>query len=370
MSKIGANYQKIIALLASARFFSYLALCLIILLFIGTIAQKNIGLYLAHKKYFASFFVMLGDVIPFPGGYLLMSLMAIGLTIKLIIDPWKVKKIGTITAHLGVLTLLLGSSLTSFFSYEGNMIIKEQTSSNYINDYFQSELIIQHVTDANKQIIFKQDLQHMIPGQIITDINLPFQIEIKSILENTKLVKRVEAPGNAIGFAKIFKLEPKKSSANYEENTASISYKILSENEESKFFSTFENIPIEQILSLGDKNYLIEIRKIQTTLPFNIFLNDFSKESYPGTDKARNYKSYITIKEQDLSWQAVISMNQPLRYKGYSFYQSSYIDANGTEFTVLAVVNNIGRLFPYISTIIIALGILAHLVQHLRAKND
>ena len=63
-------------------------------------------------------------------------------------------------------------------------------------------------------------------------------------------------------------------------------------------------------------------------------------------------------------------MNQPLRYKGYSFYQSSYIDANGTEFTVLAVVNNIGRLFPYISTIIIALGILAHLVQHLRAKND
>ena len=370
MSKIGANYRKIIALLASTAFFSYLVLGLIILLFIGTIAQKNIGLYLAHQKYFASFVVMLGDIIPFPGGYLLMSLIAIGLTIKLAIDPWELKKIGTITAHLGVLTLLLGSSLTSLFSYEGNMIIGEQSSSNYINDYFQNELIIHQVTNSDQQLIFKRNLTDISANQIIKDNNLPFQIEVQAIYKNTQMIKRDQAPDNAVGFAKIFKLEPKKLAADYEENIASISYKILSSNEKSKFFSIFESMPIEQVFALDDKDYLIEIRKIQTELPFSLFLNDFSKESYPGTNKARNYKSYLTIQEQNQTWQAVISMNQPLRYKGYSFYQSSYINVNGVEYTVLAVVNNVGRIFPYISTLIIALGILIHLIQHLRAKND
>ena len=54
-------------------------------------------------------------------------------------------------------------------------------------------------------------------------------------------------------------------------------------------------------------------------------------------------------------------MNEPLRYKGYTFFQSSFIEGPEGETTVLAVVKNYGRLFPYISSIIMCIGLLFHL---------
>ena len=43
-------------------------------------------------------------------------------------------------------------------------------------------------------------------------------------------------------------------------------------------------------------------------------------------------------------------MNEPLRHKGYTFFQASFIDDSEIEKTVLATVKNYGRLFPYISS--------------------
>ena len=58
-------------------------------------------------------------------------------------------------------------------------------------------------------------------------------------------------------------------------------------------------------------------------------------------------------------------MNQPLRYKGYTFYQSSFFESSEGEMTVLAAVKNYGRLFPYISSIVMCFGLMVHLVLRL-----
>ena len=55
-------------------------------------------------------------------------------------------------------------------------------------------------------------------------------------------------------------------------------------------------------------------------------------------------------------------MNEPLRHKGYTFFQASFIDDSDVETTVLATVKNYGRLFPYISSIIMSIGLLIHLL--------
>ena len=55
-------------------------------------------------------------------------------------------------------------------------------------------------------------------------------------------------------------------------------------------------------------------------------------------------------------------MNEPLRHKGYTFFQASFIDDSEVETTVLATVKNYGRLFPYISSIIMSIGLLIHLL--------
>ena len=55
-------------------------------------------------------------------------------------------------------------------------------------------------------------------------------------------------------------------------------------------------------------------------------------------------------------------MNEPLRHKGYTFYQASFIDGELIQTTVLAAVKNYGRLFPYISTIVMCIGLLFHMI--------
>ncbi len=56
-------------------------------------------------------------------------------------------------------------------------------------------------------------------------------------------------------------------------------------------------------------------------------------------------------------------MNNPLRYGGFTFYQSNY-DAgrNGREVTSLQVVENEGWTIPYIACMITAVGLLFQFV--------
>ena len=58
----------------------------------------------------------------------------------------------------------------------------------------------------------------------------------------------------------------------------------------------------------------------------------------------------------------LISMNEPLRHREYTFYQASFIEDGLTQTSVLATVKNYGRLFPYISTIIMCIGLLYHML--------
>ena len=58
-------------------------------------------------------------------------------------------------------------------------------------------------------------------------------------------------------------------------------------------------------------------------------------------------------------------MNEPLRHEGYTFFQASFSQTAQGETSVLAVVQNYGRLFPYISSIIMSLGLLIHLLMQL-----
>ena len=79
---------------------------------------------------------------------------------------------------------------------------------------------------------------------------------------------------------------------------------------------------------------------------------------YPGTNIAKSFSSLVNLIEEINQEKVLISMNEPLRHRGYTFYQASFIEDGPKQTTVLATVKNHGRLFPYISTIIMSIGIL------------
>ena len=86
---------------------------------------------------------------------------------------------------------------------------------------------------------------------------------------------------------------------------------------------------------------------------------------HPGTGIAKSYSSDINLIESGISKRILIKMNNPLRHKGYTFFQSSFIENLDGETTVLAAVKNYGRLFPYVSSIIMCIGLLIHLFMKL-----
>ena len=86
---------------------------------------------------------------------------------------------------------------------------------------------------------------------------------------------------------------------------------------------------------------------------------------HPGTGIAKSYSSDINLIEDGISKRMLIKMNEPLRHRGYTFYQASFIESADGETTVLAAVKNYGRLFPYISSIIMCIGLLIHLTMKL-----
>ena len=113
----------------------------------------------------------------------------------------------------------------------------------------------------------------------------------------------------------------------------------------------------QQKFEFQGKEYSMEIRRKRYYYPFDIKLLDFSHDRYLGTNIPMNFSSDIelTHPQRGEKREFLIYMNHPLRYDGLTFFQSGF--ANEDTTTILQVVSNPGRHLPYISCILIFLGL-------------
>jgi hypothetical protein len=345
---------------------------LIILLIWGTVAQAWMGLYAAHKMFFSSFIFFPPMLpIPLPGGFTLLGLLSIGLTLKfLFASTWSWVKSGIILIHFGALLLLIGGLITAISARESYMVIPEGNQSSFIYDYHQHEFLI-----------YKNDLEIVnVPFKKLdtaTFVGLPFTIEVIDTCLNCDITRREETadfdPAKSyLGMAQFMSLSAKPSEKEPEENITGVTFTIdgLDDTEtiQNGLYLGFTGMPKPVTLNHNNDTYRIIFGKAQRILPFSITLIDFVKDSYEGTDKARGYHSDIVLTDGDISWPVRIGMNEPLRYQGYTFFQSSFDQTDEAEITILAVVKNQGWLFPYIGTLIIGAGLLIHIAIMLRTR--
>lgn len=81
----------------------------------------------------------------------------------------------------------------------------------------------------------------------------------------------------------------------------------------------------------------IDRKGVQQSLPFQVRLDKFSIEHYPGTATPSDYVSQLTCSqtEEGTSFSTTVSMNHVLSSHGYRFYQTSFDeDMQGSVFTV------------------------------------
>ena len=122
-------------------------------------------------------------------------------------------------------------------------------------------------------------------------------------------------------------------------------------------------------MRLEFKDHKTSLNFFRKPTPINLSLIsseliDFKKVMHPNKNppEAKSFSSDINLIEEGISRSVLIKMNEPLRHNEYTFYQSSFLEGEIQDISVFAVVKNYGRLFPYISSIIMCIGILFHLL--------
>jgi hypothetical protein len=114
------------------------------------------------------------------------------------------------------------------------------------------------------------------------------------------------------------------------------------------------------------RSYALALRARREYLPYSLTLKDFRHDVYPGTQIPKNFSSLVQLRNPGTGEdrEVLIYMNQPLRYDGKAFFQASF--GKNDTLSILQVVENPGWLIPYVSTVLVTLGLLVHFAISLR----
>lgn len=372
--KIIQSIPPVIERLSRADIVFWTMPALIILLVVGTVTQADMGLYAAHQKYFSSFFFFeqIGPMpIPLPGGYILIGIITINLTLKFLFhSEWALKKAGIILTHMGALILLIGGLLTAVLAKESFMVIPEGESTPFIYDYHARELVF----FEDNQILYSLDFSDLHADKTYALSSTGLNIDVLATCDNCAIEKREDSPQDfgdqpLHSMAQFMALKADAPDIQPEANISGLTFQLSgAAKEQNGIYIGFEGMPKPIELTIPSRYGSEERRiqaifgKVQDMLPFSIKLINFVKETYPGLSMVKAFSSQIAVQDSGIEWPVLIEMNKPLRYKGYTFYQSSYEQGPDQEVTILSVVENKGRLFPYIGALVIAAGLILHLI--------
>ncbi len=330
----------------------------------GTVAQKYMGLYQATQLFFSDYLIHLSFIpIPLPGFPILMIVLCVNMACKLVFkSPWKASNAGIIISHISIIFLLAGGLVTSLFSKEGFVDLGQGQTKSYLTDYHQRQFLI----SSNGEAIASLNPNDISQGDRISLSSLPFIIQVIDICQNCSIAEREIDENDTRTYhsmAKFMQLRPDELKQDNETNMGGITFEIFTKKHKTLgIYTMIEDVPKLPIISIDGDVYELRLQKKRSALPFSIDLVEFNRELYPGTQNAKSYQSHVRITDKNGSWDSLISMNQPLRYKGYTFYQSSFLQTDAGDISVLAVVWNLGRSFPYIAGIILSIGLMAHII--------
>src|SRR5664279_549899 len=137
----------------------------LVLVFWGTLAQVDLGLYKAQNEFFRSFIIYWGPKgaswrIPvFPGGYLVGGVLVLNLIAsQLKRFSFTASKTGLWMVHVGLILLLLGQLLTDLLSRESSLHLRNGEAKNYSETEREAELAVVDATDpdTDKVIVIPQ----------------------------------------------------------------------------------------------------------------------------------------------------------------------------------------------------------------------
>jgi hypothetical protein len=409
--------KKILAVFTSLKLTVTLLAFAIMLVFIGTLAQVDEGLYSAQSHYFRQWVVfglhVFGKEIPLilPGGYLIGTLLLLNLIAAHIyrfqLTP---KKIGIQLTHAGVILLLVGQLVTDMLARETQINFTEGATRNYSESATDFELVF--TSDDLATAIPAKLLQ---PGDTLKIDSLPFEIRVKNFWKNSDANFRAPMMQNAPplttnGVAVNFDFTPlpdEKTTDRKNAPTALIELTGANGSLGDWIISDWTGDPglaadlqagyaqqvgqamaqkitaeliAPQAIEIDGRKFTFALRPTRIRHPFSLTLLKATHTVYPGTISDANpdgipkdFRSRVLLKNPKTgeNREVEISMNHPLRYDGLTFYQyqmtaGDLVERAGqTPSSVLQVVRNPGWLTPYIGCALVGSGLVIQFLFHL-----
>ncbi len=346
-----------------------LALALV-LVFWGTLAQVDLGLYKAQNEFVRSFLVYWGPKgaswrIPvFPGGYLIGGVLLLNLIASQCRRfTFTLSKAGLWMVHGGLILLLLGQLLTDLLSHESTLHLRDGEAKNYSETEREAELAVIDATDPDTDTVIAIPQGILASRKSIRADDLPFTVRVKNFFANSQVSDRAantaEPPAatQGIGPRATVKELPRVTEMNIRDVPSAVVELVTPQGALGTWLVS-EFVEQPQSFTLNHRTYQLALRPRRHYKPYSIQLLKFQHDVYPGTDIPKNFSSRVLLQRPQTGEkrEVLIYMNNPLRYAGETYYQSGYDpDDQGT---ILQVVHNPSWLTPYLSCGLVGVGLV------------
>ncbi|MBI3879338.1 MAG: cytochrome c biogenesis protein ResB [Verrucomicrobia bacterium] len=398
----------------------------IVLVWVGTVAQADEGLYQAQSRYFKHWYVwgltLFGHKVPLPlpGGYTIGVLLLVNLVSAHIKRfQWSAKKFGIHLTHAGVILLLVGQLFTDVFSRETQLRFFEGQSKTWSESATDYELAFTTDAggDAEEVVVIPQKLlmQAAEKGVELKDAKLPVGVRVKSWWKNSRSAFRApmqanQPPLTTNGLARHFDFRQTGETKSMDSKNIPTALLELASpagplgtwiasgwaGDEVMVDWTVEGYEEEmgpqlakavrarltepQGFEAGGKRWALTLRPARTYNPYSLTLLKPTHSVYVGTVTSatpegipKDFRSRVRIENPQTreNREVEIYMNSPLRYAGLTFFQLQ-MDASErtrqrgrTPSSTLQVVRNPAWLTPYAGCGIVGAGLVIQFMIHL-----
>ena len=296
---------------------------------------------------------------------------------------------GNVLIHIGVALMMLGQFIFGDRQVEQRMSLIEGQQTNLVFRQGELELAIIDTSDEKSDKVYaipQSRLKRAAAGQQIIDSpELPCKVKVIEWMPNSSVTRldpsKNDNPATAgLGLNARAVPERTQGGAMSKQDIGSAYVELLDKKSGeslgvylvSQFFNDqkqlFMGVPADQndSVTIDGKPFSLGLRFRREYKPYQVFLEDVSREDYEATNRPRDYSSHIVIKDpdRDAEVKGHIWMNNPVRYRNESFYQSEYNAMNQggqmVEMTGLQVVANQGWVIPYVACMLVLFGMISH----------
>ena len=297
---------------------------------------------------------------------------------------------GNVLIHIAVGMLMFGQFAFGDRQIEERLNLVEGQTSNMVCRTDEIELACIEVAEGTET---KEDvtaisgrlLKARAGGEPIALEDLPFDIKVLEYLTNTSVTRVGPFAENrataGLGTSWLAIGRPPEGGASSKSNVAAAYVQLVDRkngkdlgvflvpqylNDRSQLFMEAEG-DICDTVDTASGPWRIQLRFRREYKPYEVRLDDVRRINYSASETPRDYSSFVTFTDEATGTEQPgrIWMNNPVRYRGETFFQSNYskiqlADGSMSEMTGLQVVENAGWLIPYVACVLAFWGMLAH----------